>query len=275
MKAEHFKLLGREIFIRYRIGGGNNTPVFFIHGIGESGRCFFDAFGLTKKYDIIVPDLLGFGKSEKVKDSPDYSFSSQVKILREIMGLFDLRDIALVGHSYGGVLGTFLCGDDDEGRIKKFVNVEGCITRDTLVLSTSAANAFESFKGDVSEFGKWLHEGGFKKSVLEDNESPSTIKYFDSVTECDPEAFAQTAVEFIKRTEGEDESGNNELSLAYKGLRLPRVYCAGARPVMDSTKGFLSRNNLEWKGFNVASHWVMLDAKEEFYAFLEGYIESW
>ena len=274
MKAEHFKLLGREIFIRYRIGGGNNTPVFFIHGIGESGRCFFDAFGLTKKYDIIVPDLLGFGKSEKVKDSPDYSFSSQVKILREIMGLFDLKDIALVGHSYGGVLGTLLCGDDDKGRIKKFVNIEGCITRDTLVLSTSAANAFEDCKGDVSEFGKWLREGGFKKSVLEDNESPSTIKYFDSVIECDPEAFAQTAAEFIKRTEGEDEQGNNEISVAYKRLELPRIYCAGARPVMDSTKSFLSRNNLEWKGFNVVSHWVMLDKREEFYAFLDGFIRA-
>jgi len=276
MKAEHFKLLGREIFIRYRISGGKNTPVFFIHGIGESGRCFFDAFDLPpKKYDIIVPDLLGFGKSEKVKDGPDYSFASQVKILREIIGLFDLKDIALVGHSYGGVLGTFLCGDDDKGRIKKFVNVEGCITRDTLVLSTSAANAFEGFKGDVLEFGKWLDEGGFRKSVLEDNESASTIKYFDSVTECAPEAFAQTAVEFIKRTEGEDEYGNNEISVAYRRLELPGIYCVGARPVMDSTKGFLSRNNLVWKGFNVASHWVMLDAKEEFYAFLEGYIESW
>jgi hypothetical protein len=126
----------------------------------------------------------------------------------------------------------------------------------------------------VSEFGKWLREGGFRKSVLEDNESASTIKYFDSVTECDPEAFAQTAAEFIKRTEGEDEQGNNELSLAYKGLRLPRIYCVGARPVMNSTKSFLSRNNLVWKGFDVVSHWVMLDAKEEFYAFLEGYIES-
>jgi hypothetical protein len=126
----------------------------------------------------------------------------------------------------------------------------------------------------VLEFGKWLHEGGFRKSVLEDNESASTIKYFDSVTECDPEAFAQTAAEFIKRTEGEDEQGNNEISVAYKQLEVPGIYCAGARPVMDSTKSFLSRNNLEWKGFNVVSHWVMLDVKEEFYAFLEGYIES-
>ena len=79
---------------------------------------------------------------------------------------------------------------------------------------------------------------------------------------------------WYRRTEGEDESGNNEISLAYKELDLPRIFCAGARPVMDSTKGFLSGNNLEWKEFNVVSHWLMLDRREEFYAFLDGYIRA-
>jgi len=274
MQSERFNILGREIFIRYRINQSGRTPILFIHGIGESGRCFFDAFGMPKKYDIIVPDLLGFGKSEKVKDQPDYSFSFQMDILREVIDLFDLKDIVLVGHSYGGVLGTFLCRDDEKGRIKKFVNVEGCITRDTLVLSTNAVTALGQFNHGMSGFGNWLHEGGFKKILLEDNESASTIKYFDSVIECDPAAFAQTAEELVRRTEGEDESGNNEISLAYKDLELPRIFCAGTRPVMDSTKGFLSGNNLEWKEFNVVSHWLMLDRREEFYSFLDGYMRA-
>ncbi|MCI0482558.1 MAG: alpha/beta hydrolase, partial [Candidatus Dadabacteria bacterium] len=229
---------------------------------------------LLTDYSVIVPDLLGYGKSEKLKTDPDYSFSNQLRILGELIDYFDLRDNIIVGHSYGGVLGTFMCGDDDKGRIKKFVNIEGCITRDTLVLSTNAVRALGQFNHDMPEFGEWLQEGGFRKSVLEDNESASTIKYFDSVTECDPEAFAQTADELVRRTEGEDEQGNNEISLAYKELGLPRIFCAGARPVMDSTKGFLSRNNLEWKGFNVISHWVMLDRREEFYAFLDGFIRA-
>ncbi|MFI5323149.1 MAG: alpha/beta fold hydrolase [Thermodesulfobacteriota bacterium] len=60
-------LLGYDIFVRYRINDSGHTPIFFIHSIGESGRCFFDAFGMSNKYNIIVPDLLGFVKSEKVK----------------------------------------------------------------------------------------------------------------------------------------------------------------------------------------------------------------
>lgn len=274
MKAEFVNLLGHNVFVRYRIKENGKPPLLFIHGIGESGRCFFDAYGLLTDYSVIVPDLLGFGKSEKVKDDPDYSFSKQLGILGELIDYFDLRDIIIVGHSYGGVLGTFMCGDDEKRRIKKFVNIEGCITRDTLVLSTNAVRALGQSNHDMPEFGKWLHEGGFKKIILEDNESASTIKYFDSVIECDPEAFAQTAAELVRRTEGEDEIGNNEISLVYKGLELPRIFCAGTRPVMDSTKGFLSRNNLEWKEFNVVSHWLMLDRREEFYAFLDGYIKA-
>ncbi len=274
MKAEFVNLLGHNVFVRYRIKENGKPPLLFIHGVGESGRCFFDAYGLMLDNSVLVPDLLGYGKSEKVETDPDYSFSKQLGILREMIDYFDLRDLIIVGHSYGGVLGTFLCKDDDKGRINKFVNVEGCITRDTLVLSSSVMRALGQCNGDMKEFSAWLHEGGFKKSLLEDNESASTIKYFDSVTECDPEAFAQTAAELVRRSEGEDEIGNNEISLVYKGLELPRIFCAGTRPVMDSTKGFLSRNNLEWKGFNVASHWLMLDRREEFYSFLDGYIRA-
>jgi pimeloyl-ACP methyl ester carboxylesterase len=274
MKAEIVNLLGHDIFVRYRIKENGKPPLLFIHGIGESGRCFFDAYGLLSGYSVIVPDLLGYGKSEKLKTDPDYSFSNQLRILGELIDYLDLRDIIIVGHSYGGVLGTFMCRDDEKRRIKKFVNIEGCITRDTLVLSTNAVRALGQFKHDMPEFGEWLREGGFKKIVLEDNESASTIKYFDSVIECDPEAFAQTAEELVRRTEGEDEFGNNEISLTYKGLELPRIFCAGTRPAMDSTKGFLSGNNLECREFNVASHWVMLDKREEFYAFLDGFIRA-
>jgi len=274
MKAEIVNLLGHNIFVRYRIKENGKPPVLFIHGLGESGRCFFDAYGLLLDNSVIVPDLLGYGRSEKLKTDPDYSFSNQLKILGELIDYFRLRDIIIVGHSYGGVLGTFMCGEDKKGKIKKFVNVEGCIARDTLLESTNAVRALGQCNDDMSEFGKWLHEGGFKKRLLEDNESASTIKYFDSVIECAPAAFAQTAKELIRRTEGEDESGNNEISLAYKGLDLPKIFCVGTRPVMDSARGFLSANNLEYRVFNVASHWLMLDKREEFYAFLDGYIRA-
>ena len=274
MKADSVRILGHDIFIRFRINGGERIPVLFLHGIGESGRCFFDAFGLSKSFDVIVPDLLGFGKSGRSKDGQDYSMESQLGILREIIGYFDLRDVILVGHSYGGMLGTFLSARDTEGRIRKFLNVEGGIERDTAIQSLHALSVLDGYGGDMKRFGHWLREGGFKKSALEDNESPSMIKYFDSVVECDPKAFAETAREICAALESPGNGRMNVVAQVYGDLKIPKVYCVGTRPVMDSARKLLEENGLEYRLFNVASHWLMLDAKDEFYPFIEGYAGS-
>ena len=274
MKAEIINLLGFDIFVRHRIKYGGGPPVLFLHGLGESGRCFFDAFGLLKNRSLIVPDLLGFGKSQKVETEKDanYSLPHQVEIMFALIGHLGLGEVFIIGHSYGGVVGTYMCRKDDAGIIKKLVNAEGCIARETLLESSNAMNALEACGGDMAEFGHWLREGGFKKRVLEDFESASTIKYYDSVIECDPAAFAKTAMELTSRAEGEDKEGNNEISEAYRDLKVERVYCAGARPVMNSTKGYIAANGLELREFGAVSHWIMLDNREEFYAFVDGYL---
>ncbi|MCC6712214.1 MAG: alpha/beta hydrolase [Candidatus Dadabacteria bacterium] len=276
MKAEAINLLGFDIFVRHRIKEGGGAPVLFIHGLGESGRCFFDAFGLLKVRSLIVPDLLGFGKSQKAETDKEanYSLPRQVEILNALIGHFGLGAVFIVGHSYGGVLGTYMCRDDAEGVIKKFVNAEGCIARDTLLESSNAVSELESCGYDMAKFGYWLRDGGFKKRALEDFESASTIKYYDSVVECDPAAFAQTSLELTSRAAGEDEHGNNEISEIYRDLETPRVYCAGARPVMNSAKGYINANGLRLREFSAPSHWIMLDNREEFYAFVDGYLGS-
>jgi pimeloyl-ACP methyl ester carboxylesterase len=276
VKAESINLLGFEIFVRHRIKEGGGTPVLFIHGLGESGRCFFDAFGLLPGRSLIVPDLLGFGKSQKVETDTDtnYSLPRQVEILNALVEYFGLDALTIVGHSYGGVVGTYMCMNDSAGIIKKLVNAEGCIARDTLVESSNAMNALKTCGYDMAEFGKWLFEGGFKKRALEDFESASTIKYYDSVIECDPAAFARTSMELVGRAEGEDKDGNNEISEAYRDLKVRRVYCAGARAVINSTKRYITANGLDLREFSAVSHWIMLDNREEFYAFVDGYLRS-
>ncbi|MFI5323147.1 MAG: hypothetical protein ACHQ6U_06380 [Thermodesulfobacteriota bacterium] len=41
---------------------------------------------------------------------------------------------------------------------------------------------------------------------------------------------------------------------------------------MDSARRYLIRNNLDYKEFKVSSPWIMLDRREEFYSFLEGFV---
>ena len=248
--------------------------IYALDGVGESGRCFIDAFEYLSNCSVVVPDLLGFGKSEKVEKNSNYSFAFQMQIIWELISHFGLKDIILVGHSYGGILATLMCQGDKDRKIKKFVNIEGIITKANITISTQAVSALKQYNNDMKKFGHWLQKDGFKKIVLEDMESSATIHYFDSVMECDPLAFAQTAQELCDRFEIEDEEGVNEISTAYKRIEIPKVYCRGSGPSMEAAKHFLDRNNLKSKEFMGASHWVMLDNREAFYSFLEGFITA-
>lgn len=274
MEAEYYKISGHRIYIRHRLSSGNKPTVLFIHGIGESGRCFFDAVSLLPDHNLVIPDLLGFGMSEKVATNPAYSFSCQIKLIKELIKYFDLRDIVLVAHSWGGILGTLLCREDGEGRIEKYVCIEGGISKSSTMLSLRALKVLNDIGYDMKAFGSWLRDGDLKKALLEDLESSSTLKYYDSLLECDPRAFAETSKEICERLESEDSEGNNEISKAYKEINIPKIYVVGTRPVMNDAREFLINNNLGIKVFDVPSHWIMLDAREEFYSFLRDYIAS-
>ena len=167
-----------------------------------------------------------------------------------------------------------MCREDDNRKIRKYLNVEGGIARDTTILSLKAVRALDELHNDIGEFGHWLREGEFRKILLEDKESPSTIKCFDSVIECNPAAFAQTAAEICSRFESEDDSGVNEISQAYKDIETPKLFRVGTRPVMESARRFLTKNGLEYRVFDVASHWIMLDKREEFYSFLKDFAKA-
>ena len=161
-----------------------------------------------------------------------------------------------------------------EEKIKKFLNVEGGVSLELPFLPHKTAVLLEEFNYNMQKFGHWLLEGEFKRILLEDNECVSTIKYFDSVIECDPVAFAQASVDVCTKLDTKDDKRDNEVTIAYKEIKIPKLFCLGTRPVMESCRTYLIQNSLEYKEFDVPSHWIMLDKKEEFYAFLESFMQS-
>lgn len=57
---------------------------------------------------VIVPDLIGFGRSDKPSQQADYSYESHVRWLTGFVTTLGLRDAVLVGHDWGGLLGLRL-----------------------------------------------------------------------------------------------------------------------------------------------------------------------
>ena len=63
----------------------------------------------------VVPDLIGFGRSDKPVDPVDYSFARLVEWTRELVfDHLDLRGVTLVGQDWGGLIGLRLVAENPD-----------------------------------------------------------------------------------------------------------------------------------------------------------------
>ncbi len=63
----------------------------------------------------VVPDLIGFGRSDKPTARDDYTYARHVEWMRTaLFDALDLRDITLVGQDWGGLIGLRLVGEHPE-----------------------------------------------------------------------------------------------------------------------------------------------------------------
>ena len=53
-------------------------------------------------YRVVVPDIVGFGRSDKPTNPEDYTFANHVKWMRDFIRRKDLSEITLVCQDWGG-----------------------------------------------------------------------------------------------------------------------------------------------------------------------------
>ena len=108
----------------YTVERGEGPPVLLIHGFGTNSFTWRHiAPDLARDHKVIAVDLKGFGRSDKPFDER-YAASDQAKLLRQLILERDLRDLTIVGHSYGGGIALLLALEADsrlQGRIAKLV----------------------------------------------------------------------------------------------------------------------------------------------------------
>jgi pimeloyl-ACP methyl ester carboxylesterase len=120
-----------KIQINYEIHGSGNSTLVFLHGFGASVETWRDIqLSLSKGNTLYFLDLKGFGLSSKPDDGK-YSLENQAEIVLAFLKAHHLRDITLVGHSYGGAVALFTYLKDRSGHAR------GVIRR--LVLIDAAA----------------------------------------------------------------------------------------------------------------------------------------
>ncbi len=82
--------------------GGQGEPLMLLHGFGGNKDTFTRVSRfLVKRYRMIIPDIIGFGESERLPRA-DYSPPAQVERLRALLQALNLKNLHLGGNSMGG-----------------------------------------------------------------------------------------------------------------------------------------------------------------------------
>ncbi len=89
--------------------GGSGRPVVLLHGIpgsADSWRAVAD--GLLGDFDVIVPDLLGFGASGRPEGLDGLHAVAQASALDDLIDELGVGPVTVVGHDFGGPVGLSL-----------------------------------------------------------------------------------------------------------------------------------------------------------------------
>jgi haloalkane dehalogenase len=89
---------------------GGGPPVLFLHGEPTWSFLWRKVLPpvLAAGFRCVVPDLPGFGRSDKPTDQRWYSFDRHTEAVAGLLADLDLRDATLVAHDWGGPVGLRL-----------------------------------------------------------------------------------------------------------------------------------------------------------------------
>ena len=86
---------------RYWALGDKGTAVILIHGLGASADIWmYNVEALARQHRLYVPDLIGFGRSDK--PGPSFSPFDYTPFLDDFLNLLKMERVSLVGQSLGG-----------------------------------------------------------------------------------------------------------------------------------------------------------------------------
>lgn len=106
---------------------GHGDPILFLPGLGGSTYSWrYMIAPLSGQHQVILLDLRGQGKSPKPHDK-HYSILEQGELVYQFIVEHDLRNLTLVGNSYGGAVSLLLAiklGEQNPSRLSKLILID-------------------------------------------------------------------------------------------------------------------------------------------------------
>ena len=95
--------------------GGAEETFLCLHGEPTWGFLYRKMVPtLAERGRVVVPDSLGFGRSDKYTDREDYDYRLHYDAVEEFVGTLDLTGVTLVCQDWGGIVGLPVAVDNEE-----------------------------------------------------------------------------------------------------------------------------------------------------------------
>ncbi len=163
--------------IRYLESGDSKKTLVLVHGLGASAERWDQVIPLFEDdYRVIVPDLIGFGYSDK--PLVDYTSEFFSEFLKKFFDASDIKRPNLIGSSLGGQISAeFTASYPQDVEKLILVSPSGSMTQSTPALDAyimaalypneqSAKNAFEMMEGSGKNVPKETVDGFVERMQL-------------------------------------------------------------------------------------------------------------
>jgi pimeloyl-ACP methyl ester carboxylesterase len=117
--SKEITVFGQKI---HYVEAGSGPTVILLHGLGGSAQVWqLNIAALAEKYHVVVPDQIGFGKSDK--PLVNYRIRTYVDFLDQFCKQLKIERASLVGNSMGGWIATHFTAAFPD-RVDKLVLVD-------------------------------------------------------------------------------------------------------------------------------------------------------
>ena len=202
-----------------------------VHGAWHGGWCWRFVRPLLKGHEVYAPSLTGLGERKHLARR-DIDLDTHIADIVSLLEMEDLRDVVLVGHSYGGMVVTGVADRAPE-RIARLVYLDAFVPEDGKCLLDYV----------VPERAARMREEGERVGSV----TPPPLSLW-GVTE-------QVHIDFIKPREARHPFGTmvQRIRLTGAAARLPKTFIYCSSPATGSFDQFAAkyRDAPNWKFFEL------------------------
>ncbi|HUQ05588.1 MAG TPA: alpha/beta hydrolase [Kofleriaceae bacterium] len=244
-----------------RSRGSGSRVIVWVHGLGESGRCFdqIAAHPHLWPYRHVLVDLPGYGRSPWPASSR--TIEQTADELASWLGARD-ENAVVVGHSLGGVIATIVA-ERNPDTVRAVIDVEGNSSLGDCTYSNRIAAV------DEAEFAAGGYELLWQELWAEAGEDVALRSYAASMAFADPWVLWRHATDLVALS-------RSETMAARRGrLSVPIVFVAGVPGgVCARSRKLLADAGVRVADVSPAGHWPYVDRAEPFAEIVARFVES-